>query len=269
MYFTLKAIARTLVLPPAGPLLLALLGMWLWRWGGERARHWARRCGLGLTTAALLALWLLCTPVCAEYITRLVEHYPALDVDKPIKADAIVVIGGGTSRVNAPEYRGPAADLVLLDRLAYAAFLAQHTGLPIAISGAPEETLAMADTLERNFNLRPRWIEGHSRDTFENARFSAKLLEPQGIHQVVLVTSTTHLWRATHEFQDAGFEVLPAPAGMRGNYKVDALSLLPSPFGLLRSNAAIYELLGEPMRRVQEALGIREKLDRKADLAPS
>ena len=269
MYFTLKAIARTLVLPPAGPLLLALFGMWLWGWGRNWARRWARRWGRGATAVALLALWLLCTPLCAEYVTRLVEHYPSLDPDQPLKADVIVVIGGGTSRVAAPEYRGPAADLVLLDRLAYAAFLAQRSGLPLAISGAPEETRAMADTLERNFNLRPRWIEGQSRDTFENARFSAKLLEPQGIRHIVLVTSTTHIWRATHEFQDAGFEVLPAPAGMRGAYKLDVLSLLPSPYGLLRSNAAIYEMLGEPMRRLQEALGIREKLDRKADLTAS
>jgi hypothetical protein len=32
---------------------------------------------------------------------------------------------------------------------------------------------------------------------------------------------------------------------------------------LARSNAALYELIGEPMRRLQAALGIRERFDRK------
>src|SRR5579871_4818215 len=118
MYFTVKAILRTLVLPPAGPVLLALLGCWLW--------HTGRRFGRTLTVAGLLGLWLLCTPLCGEYLERLVEHYPALDPQQPLQAQAIVVIGGGTERVAAPEYRGPAADLVLLDRLTYTAFLSRR-----------------------------------------------------------------------------------------------------------------------------------------------
>jgi hypothetical protein len=32
----------------------------------------------------------------------------------------------------------------------------------------------------------------------------------------------------------------------------------------MRSSAAVYELIGEPARRVQAALGVRERFDKKA-----
>jgi uncharacterized SAM-binding protein YcdF (DUF218 family) len=258
-FFALKGIARTLVLPPAGPLLLGLLGLWMARTG--------RRYGVALMAGALMLLWLFSTPLIAEQITRLAEHYPALDPGQALNAQAIVVIGGGKLRPAAPEYAGASADLGLLERINYTAFLARRSGLPVAISGAPDEVLAMQGTLQRNYAIQPAWIEGHSRDTFENARFSAKLLQPQNIRQIVLVTNSTHIWRATHEFMDAGFTVVPAPVGLPGTHSVEWSAFFPSAYALWRSNDACYELLGEPMRRLQKALGIREKLDRQADLS--
>jgi uncharacterized SAM-binding protein YcdF (DUF218 family) len=256
MYFVLKALVRSLLLPPASPLIVAVLGALL-------MRRW-RRTGGALLALGLASLWLLATPVVADVLERFVEHYPALDLDKPTDAQAIVILGGGGARDYAPEYRGPTPEYVLLERLSYGAFVARHTGLPILVTGAPREAVTMQTSLVRDFGVPVRWVENQSRDTFENARYTARMLKPEGIERIVLITSSTHLWRAAHEFEDAGFEVVPAPQGVWAPRDMQALRFIPGAAGLERSNAAVYEMIGEPMRRLQEWLGIRERFDRKA-----
>src|ERR1700722_4053818 len=94
-----KALLRQLILPPAGPLLLAFIGLfWL--------RH-GPRVGRALIGLGLASLWLLSTPVVADALSRLAEHYPPLDLSRPSGAQAIVILGGGGWRDTAPEYGGP------------------------------------------------------------------------------------------------------------------------------------------------------------------
>jgi uncharacterized SAM-binding protein YcdF (DUF218 family) len=255
VFFFLKALARGLILPPGSSLLLVLIGAVLILRG--------RKFGWTLFVVGFGSLWLLCTPIVADGLTALVQRYPALNPGDPVNAQAVVVLGGGGVREHAAEYNGPAVEGVALERLTLAAFLARHYSLPLAVSGAPAEAVAMSETLSRNLAVTPRWIEGNSRDTFENAQLSAKLLFPAGITRILLVTSSTHEWRAAHEFMEAGFEVVPAPVAVLDTRELGAFKYIASAQGLARSNAAIYELIGEPMRRLQAALGIREKFDRK------
>jgi uncharacterized SAM-binding protein YcdF (DUF218 family) len=255
MYFTIKALLRSLLLPPASPLLLALIGaLLLWR---------GRRMGSVFITVALVSLWLLSTPIIADAVERLAERYPPLDLSQPTQAQAVVIIGGGEQREFAPEYQGPAAMSGLLERLAYGAFVARHTGLPILVSGAPVEARVMEVSLQRDFATATRWVDNQSADTFENARLSARILQPAGITHIILVTSATHIWRAAHEFTDAGFDVVPAPESEQSVRHDGIFRFVPSPAALYRSNLALYELIGEPMRELQEALGVRERFDKK------
>jgi uncharacterized SAM-binding protein YcdF (DUF218 family) len=256
MYFSLKAILRNLLLPPADFLLVGMIGALLLR------RY--RRFGVGLMLLSLTCLWLVSLPAVAEALTELVERYAALDLSQPTDAQAIVVIGGGGVRQFAPEYQASAPADVLLERLTYTAFVERRTQLPVAVSGAPSEAYVMRDALSRDFAIAPRWIEAESRDTFENARLSARILQPAGITRIILVTMSTHMYRATQEFRSAGFEVTPAPCGFRRMNSGDLRRFLPDPGALLRSYAALYELIGEPMRRLQAATGLREHFDREA-----
>lgn len=252
--FVLKSLARELILPPTSLLLLSLIGaLLIWR---------QRRFGWALFAVGFGSLWLLCTPAVADRVALLAERYPALNPAQPVNAQAVVVIGGGGQRTYAPEYNGPMADPILLERLTLAAYLARHYSLPVAVSGAPTEGPTMAQTLSRNFGVVPRWIDGNSRDTFENAKLSARLLFPAGIKRIILVTSSVHEWRAAHEFMDAGFDVVPAPAGVTTTREYGAFRFVPSSAALSRSYSAVYELIGEPMRRLLAAGGVREKLDR-------
>jgi uncharacterized SAM-binding protein YcdF (DUF218 family) len=256
VYFALKALVRTLILPPSGPLLLAIAGALL-------LRRW-RRLGWTLLIVGLAASWLIATPIVADSLSRLAERYPALDLSQPTQAQAIVILGGGGERENAPEYRGPAAENVLLERLSYGAFIAHRTGLPVLVSGAPVEAFTMQTSLARDFGVKARWVDARSRDTYENAHFSARLLRASDVDRIILVTSSTHLWRAAHEFQGVGLQVVPAPSGVLSPRETNVFKFVPSPVALARSHAAIYELIGEPARRLQAALGVRERFDKKA-----
>ena len=63
MFIMLKSLLRTLLLPPAGPLILAAVGALLLRLPSVLA---ALRIGWGLLTVSLGALWLLATPAVAD-----------------------------------------------------------------------------------------------------------------------------------------------------------------------------------------------------------
>jgi uncharacterized SAM-binding protein YcdF (DUF218 family) len=237
-----KAVLRNLILPPAGPLLLAIIGALLLRRRPRLARV--------LLALGLGSLWLLSLPCVADAFTRLTQHYPPLDLAQATQAQAIVILGGGGLRVWAPEYGGPAAEPIMLERLAYGAYIARRTGLPVLVTGNSMEPVAMRESLLRNFGIEPRWVEDRSFDTFDNARNSAQLLRADGIHRIVLVTSATHIWRSAHEFAAVGMEVIPAPAGMLSTREIGLERYLPQIDALGRSYLATYELLGEPVREL-------------------
>ena len=245
----LKTFLKTIIFPPAGPLLVAILGAILIK----RRPLLARVClilGLG-------SLWLLSTPLVSDALSGLAERYPPLEMSSAAGAQAIVILGGGGQRAFAPEYGGPAADPMLLERLTYGAYIARKTSLPILVTGYHLEATAMRDTLLRNFDIHARWVEDQSYDTFDNARNSVRLLEADGVHRIVLVTRATHMWRSVHEFTAAGIEVVPGPVGILAVRDFGIFHYMPGSDALARSCTAINELVGEPVRNLLAVLHLR------------
>jgi uncharacterized SAM-binding protein YcdF (DUF218 family) len=235
---------KALLLPPAGPLVLGLVGTLFW---------WRRpRLGFALCAIAIGTLWLLSIPIISDALARAAEGYPALDpahlTSTQAQAQAIVILGGGVRR-NAPEAGGDAPSAHVDLRLIEGAKIARATHLPILVSGSARETRAMRRFLEEDLQIPVRWVEGASTDTHENAVFSARLLRPQGISRVILVTSSAHLVRASAEFTTAGFEVTGAPADMWTHDERGVLAFLPSVLALDRSHTALYEWAGRIVRR--------------------
>ena len=245
----LKTLVKNGLLPPGGLLLLALLGLLLLK----RRPKLARACLI----TAIASLWLLSTPVISDALTRWVERYPPLDLSRAASAQAIVVLGGGGQRALAPEYGGPAAEPLLLERLSYGAYLEKKTGLPVLVTGFSLEARAMHDSLLRNFGVEARWVDDRAYDTFQNARNSAQLLQPEGVRRIILVTRATHMGRSVEEFASSGFEVFPAPVGILASRDFGVLRFVPDADALLRSRAAIYEMVGEPVRIILAATHLR------------
>jgi len=248
----LKTVLRELVLPPAGLLLPGIAGLLLLR---RRPRL-----GRSLIAFALVTLWLLSTPLIADAVVSLAESYPPLDLSRLESAEAIAILGGGVSRPVSPEYGGaPSAAAGLMDKLAYGAYVSRRTGLPILITGFGYETDAMQSTLRTIFDIQPRWIDRNAYDTFQNARNSAVLLRGAGIERVILITAATHMRRSVNEFVAAGLTVVPAPVDILAP-RPPALGIyFPSAMALLRSSEAIYELIGEPVRRILAATHARRQ----------
>jgi len=254
MFVTLKMLLGTLLLPPAGLLLLAGLGLWLL--ARSRGPGRARAAGLAFAVAGLVGLWLLATPVIAEALTRLAERYPALDLNRSVRGQAVVILAGGAERT-APEYGAPAVGLELLERVSYGAYVARRTGLPVLVSGGARDALAMRATLARDYGITARWVNGESYDTFDDAQLSARLLKADGIERIVLVTSSNHEWRAAQEFLSAGLAVEAAPVHVWAPHPHVIRDYLPDPVGLLQSTEALHEIAGDVARPLLAATHLR------------
>lgn len=253
MIFQLRILLRTLILPPACFLIIGVVGLLL------ASRY--RRLGVALAAVSLAGLWLLSTPVIADGLERMADHYPALDLSRPVAAQAIVILGGGGYREHAPEYGGgPAPEYAMYERVAYGAYVTRHTGLPVLVTGNGAEAVTMQVSLSRDFGVRAKWVDEAAQDTYDNAQDSARILRAAGMTRVVLVTSDTHLWRAAHEFEAAGLSVIPAPAGIWGPRELGTMRFVPAASGLLRSYSAVYELEGEGIRDLLVATHLRRAI---------
>jgi uncharacterized SAM-binding protein YcdF (DUF218 family) len=243
-----KALAA-LVLPPTGPLLLALAGLVLL---GRRPRL-----GRALAWVGAGSLLLLSLPVVSGALLRSLEP-PALDLRRTGEVQAIVILGGGVRR-NAAEFGGDTLARLTLERVRYGALVARTTRLPVLVSGGSvhggaAEAALMKRALEQEFNVEVRWSEERSRDTRSNAAESASILLPAGIRRVILVSHGFDMQRASAEFTSAGLQVTPAPtviAGERLTFE-SAAELLPSMSALQGSYYALYELLADAVRRTRQ-----------------
>jgi uncharacterized SAM-binding protein YcdF (DUF218 family) len=117
----------------------------------------------------------------------------------------------------------------------------------------------MAASLSRDFQVRPRWVDWKAHDTFENARNSAVLLRTDHVNSILLVTSDTHMLRATREFLATGLQVIPAPVHVLVRRRHVFSDFLPSAEAMMYSNRAIYELVGERVREIFVALNVRRQ----------
>ena len=244
----INAIPRDLILPPANLFLLIAIGLVLWR-------RWPRA-GRAVAGTGLAALAFLSTTGGAHlFVAPLERMTTPLRAPERAQAQAIVVLAAGRLQ-RAPEYGDrDIPDYFALARVRYGAHLQRRTGLPLLVSGGvgakadrKQETQALADAmavaLREDFGVPVTWIEGRSRDTAENAAFSAALLRADGVRRILLVTDAMHMARSRAAFERAGLEVVDAPTMFFSNQPRGIKSWVPSAEGMRRSWYAVYELLG-------------------------
>ena len=245
----IKALLKTLVLPPTGPLLLSALGL------GILSRF--PRAGRSLAAAGVLLLLVLSAPVVADALLRSVDTSPPLDFERARSAQAVVILGGGTRR-DAAEYGGDTLGRLTLERVRYGARVARGTGLPVLVTGGSvlggeTEAKLMQDSLEQEFGVGVRWAEARSRNTHENAVRSAEILRDAGIDRVVLVAHAVDMPRASAEFEAQGIAIIKAPTGIPSSDDSGLLDYMPSLSGLQGSYYALYEILALGVGRVGAA----------------
>ena len=223
-----------ILLPPASLAVLALALLLL---GGRLSR-----------VASILMLLILVTLGLPIVATELMNSLsPPTEAAGP-EPQAIVILSADAIRVPQPDDLDPG--LLTLDRLRAGAALARRTGLPILVTGGAvfgaQTTLAgmMQTSLQGDFRLQARWEENASRDTWENAEFSAAILHAAGITRVYLVTHDWHMRRSLLAFRHFGLD--PVAVSVRPAYtpSFSWRGLVISPVAWFNSYIALHEWLG-------------------------
>jgi len=237
--FLLKKLLVAWIFPPMGPVLLTIFGLFLLH---------RRRLGFYCIVLAQSLLGLLSLPVVAAALIHSVERYPPIPEAGLKQAQAIVILGGG-SHYAAPEYGGEdTVSAASLQRSRYGAWLWRQSGLPLLVSGGlvygdKAEAESMRAVLEAEFKVPVRWVENRSRDSRENARYSADMLKAAGVRRIALVSHAYHLSRAVPLFEAQGLEVIPAPT-MFEDELPGIEAWLPSAEALNQSYQALHEWVG-------------------------
>jgi uncharacterized SAM-binding protein YcdF (DUF218 family) len=234
---------KSVLLPPLVWGWLLLFG-----WAMFRRTPRAARWSIGLGVALLYAS---ACPFLAGSLTLALQTRD--DAPIPGSAQAIVVLAGGRGlKINAAgEVVEGYPGLSTSQRLLHGVRLARATGLPLLVSSGkpdgrdPAEAIVMRDVLVRDILLAPKWVEAESRNTVENAAFSARILKRERIHTVVLVTDAMHMRRARYLFERNGLVVVPAPTGVASGVRQAGIrDFVPSLNALNATGAAFNELGG-------------------------
>lgn len=233
------------LLPPLSLILLGATGIYFWSKRPLQAK-W-------LTATSLILLWLLSTPLIAEFLLHQLEPAPLASSENapaPSKpAQAIVILSAG-SYFHAPEYGGDVIGDNSLVRARYAARLHRQTGLPILITGGSPagtgiaEAVLIKTSLEQDFNIPVRWIEPDSSNTRDSAHLSYNMLKNENIQTIYLVTHAWHMPRARYIFETAGFQVIAAPTAFITRHHINALAFMPDANAMQGSRIFLHELIG-------------------------
>ncbi len=214
-----------------------------------------RRAARAALLMAIALLWLPSMPVTANLLALSWEaaYPPVAAADLPT-ADAIVLLGGFVDQPLPPRI---APDLTAgADRVFEAARLF-HAGraahivvsagnLPWHAILAPEAHWIGGLLAELGVPAAAVTLESQSRNTRENAVFSAAILRQKGWHSVLLVTSADHMRRAMASFRKAGVAVTAAPADVQGSMPLfdDVLDFLPRADALVETSNVLKEMIG-------------------------
>lgn len=245
MFF--EELIKNFLLPPMLFLFLTLIGLGI-------SLMW-KKLGVAVASASAVALLLCSIPAVASVLMNSLQTDTPLteqSLRKALKdADALVVLGGGRRHFTA-EFNQDTASEFTLERVRYAAWIAKRTGLPLIVSGGkrPKENRSdaevMQEILQKEFMVIVDDTETVSRNTYENARYTAEILNKNKIKKIALVTHAWHMPRAKKAFEHFGVKVIPASTAFYGQSESwGAKDFIPSANALLYSSLAFHELVGE------------------------
>ena len=200
------------------------------------------------------------TPLSAWLLARL-EH-PTSMASLPTRADAIVVLGGSYSasqaepagfKVNSAFDR-ITTGLALVDR-GISTNLVLGGGIDPVAEPRIHDSEALRPWLERRIpaNVRIRIIDS-SATTREEAIHFAPMATREQWTRIVLVTSASHLPRATAAFRSEGIQVIPMACAFEGHARLNShnrWTLIPNTGDLRLAGMWFHEQVGSLYYRLR------------------
>jgi uncharacterized SAM-binding protein YcdF (DUF218 family) len=207
------------------------------------AAFFAKRAKILFFLAAVL-LWAISTKFVANLLLYPLEH---ITYKENIKPTAVVVLGGGT---NSNDLLKASPDA--FKREIYGLILAKKNNLPFIFTGGGIKTKE-AKNIKKDIKLITKtcnckikaYFENRSLDTYENAKFTAKLFKKIHLNKkIYLVTSAYHIKRAIILFKYFGFKIIPKPVGFFYNDDYTFWDIFPKMKNLFHSYKVIHEYFG-------------------------
>jgi uncharacterized SAM-binding protein YcdF (DUF218 family) len=249
MFFVLSKILRYLVYPL--PLFfLAGLGIVAWY-----HRVWARRTLL----VVLVLFYGLSIPYTADRCMHWLESPRVAPEALQPPYDTVIVLSG---MLHTPwSQRGYMEFSEAADRiLAGITLVQQGLAKTLLVSGGSgslfdrrtsEARLLKIFALQFGLRNDQVLVEANSRNTYENALYTAQMLRAQRLQHVVLVTSASHMRRAVATFHKQGIFPDTYPVDYQAADVVTPFSFVPSAPSLAKMTAVLHELFGMLAYRLQ------------------
>lgn len=203
----------------------------------------------------LVLIWIVystvtCTntiPLCLHWIEK---KYPPQQMDQIPTADVVICLGGGLEP-NSKELAGIKTGPHSL-RFLTAATLVQQGKAPrvfFTTGGQPNETQPIVESQAAKNILTSLKLQNFESESFwgcENTLAEAKKMKAlfieKGYQNAILVTSASHLPRATAIFREAGLTIIPV--GCNYSYPIHSFFHFPDSYHLIQAQALQNELFG-------------------------
>lgn len=232
---------------------------------------WTRRTRAGrwlLTVAVGFIVLVSVLPVGHVLIAMLENRFPTVH-RLPPRIDGIVVLGGTVNQFLS-RARGQPSLTDGAERLTeFVAMARRHPEARLVFSGGSgaafaqdvkESEVARAFFDQMGLDTARIVFESDSRNTWENAVYTRRLMNPKPGEVWVLITSALHMPRAVGVFRKAGWQPLPFP--------VDYLTAIPPGFPIRFDMAGGIERLWTAMREWM-ALAVYRVLGRTETFLPA
>lgn len=215
----------------------------------------------------------------SAFLTRSLE-WRYMPLTGEVKADAIVLLGGGTEAPDTPRQMveiNSAGDRVLYAAQLYKAGVAPliilsggNMGYSQARGTTPAEEM-QAMLVGLGVPQEAMVLQPQSQNTAEDAFFTSAILTEKQVRTFILVTSAAHMERALMMFASPETSIIPAPTDynvtqrswenlMRWDWKTILTHIMPDGGTIARTNLIMHEYLGIFFYRVKflwDSLDIR------------
>lgn len=223
-------------------LLIFLLGIILF------VLHY-QRLGFALLALGTLIFFLIGSGVLPYLLLKPLQPLPQNNFSWG-KTNTIVVLGGGTIRIPHTDIVQPGVmsfSRLYQTAMVYQACKKSGNDCKIIISGGFESKTGMPEAQVygdylQNLGINPADIikDPISRNTYENAKFTAEIFKTQKFDKIFLVTSGIHMRRALMNFSHFNIQVTPVPS----DYLKAHLSIFPHGLNFAATDYAVHEYLG-------------------------
>jgi uncharacterized SAM-binding protein YcdF (DUF218 family) len=194
-------------------------------------------------------------PVKDLFVQPLEKKYTPVNITQLKNADVYIVLGGGIYD-NAPTSLGEDTGIPTthaLTRIVEGVKLYRANPKKIIISGGivysgnkSEGSVYKKIMIDLGVPSSDIIVEGKSKTTEENAKFTKDIMDKLEYKRAILITSATHMNRAVYIFEKNNVEVTPNPTDYVSRYKKNygIESYFPNSANFISIRAVIWEYIG-------------------------